>query len=119
MAEKAHYLVKMVQRKMLWNWTPLRQFRSVSNDILLKIEKKNLAWEHYYDLSSQEIGELVRAPKQGKTLTKLIHQFPKLELAVCVLPITRSVLKVELTITLDFQWDAKFGQGLGCHIAGS
>jgi len=52
-------------------------------------------------------GELVRAPKVGKTIYKYIHHVPKLELAVHVLPITRSTLKVELTITPDFQWDDK------------
>ncbi|KAI5074534.1 hypothetical protein GOP47_0010495 [Adiantum capillus-veneris] len=107
LAEKALTLSKMVNRRMWRSQTPLRQFKSISNDILSKIEKKNLAWERYYDLSSQEIGELVRAPKMGKPLHKLIHQFPKLELAARVLPITRSVLKVELTITPDFQWDEK------------
>ncbi len=53
------------------------------------------------------LGELVRAPKVGKTIYKYIHHVPKLELAVHVLPITRSTLKVELTITPDFQWDDK------------
>ena len=33
----------------------------------------------------------------------LIHQFPRLELSAHVQPITRSVLKVDLTITPDFQ----------------
>ena len=50
---------------------------------------------------------MVRAPKVGKTIYKYIHHIPKLELAVHVLPITRSTLKVELTITPDFQWDDK------------
>ena len=53
------------------------------------------------------LGELVRAPKVGKTIYKYIHHIPKLELSVHVLPITRSTLKVELTITPDFQWDDK------------
>lgn len=107
LAEKALTLSKMVQRRMWRSQTPLRQFKGIPNDILAKIEKKDLAWERYYDLSSQEIGELVRFSKMGKTLHKLIHQFPKLELAARVLPITRSVLKVELTISPDFQWDEK------------
>lgn len=34
-----------------------------------------------------------------------MHHIPKLELAVQILPITRSILKVELTITPDFQWN--------------
>jgi pre-mRNA-splicing helicase BRR2 len=85
--------------------TPLRQFNGIPSDILTKLEKKDLAWERYYDLSSQEIGELIGAPKMGRTLHKFIHQFPKLNLAAHVQPITRTVLGVELTITPDFAWD--------------
>jgi pre-mRNA-splicing helicase BRR2 len=39
----------------------------------------------------------------GKTVHRLVHQFPRLELSAHVQPITRSVLKVDLTITPDFQ----------------
>lgn len=53
------------------------------------------------------IGELIRMPKMGKTIHKYVHLFPKLELSVHLQPITRSTLKVELTITPDFQWDEK------------
>ncbi|KAK9676154.1 hypothetical protein RND81_11G058200 [Saponaria officinalis] len=107
LAEKALNLCKMVQKRMWSVQTPLRQFTGIPNDVLMKLEKKDLAWERYYDLSSQELGELVRIPKLGKTLHKFIHQFPKLNLAAHVQPITRSVLQVELTITPDFQWDDK------------
>ena len=43
------------------------------------------------------LGELIRMPKMGKTIHKYVHQFPKLDLAVHLQPITRSTLKVELT----------------------
>lgn len=46
-------------------------------------------------------------PKMGKTIHKYVHLFPKLELSVHLQPITRSTLKVELTIAPDFQWDEK------------
>ncbi|KAK9129134.1 hypothetical protein Sjap_009621 [Stephania japonica] len=107
LAEKALNLCKMVTRRMWSVQTPLRQFNGIPNEILMKLEKKDLAWERYYDLSSQEIGELIRFPKMGRMLHKCIHQFPKLELAAHVQPITRTVLRVELTITPDFQWDEK------------
>ncbi|XP_030527383.2 DExH-box ATP-dependent RNA helicase DExH12-like [Rhodamnia argentea] len=107
LAEKALNLCKMVNRRMWSVQTPLRQFAGIPNEILSKLEKKDLAWERYYDLSSQELGELIRAPKQGRMLHKFIHQFPKLNLAAHVLPITRSVLRVELAITPDFQWEDK------------
>lgn len=56
-------------------------------------------------------GELIRMPKMGKTIHKYVHLFPKLELSVHLQPITRSTLKVELTITPDFQWDEKVQLG--------
>ena len=87
--------------------SPLRQFRKIPDDVIKKMEKKSLPFERLYDLSHTEIGELLRMPKMGKTIHKYVHQFPKLELAVHVLPITRSTIKVELTITPDFQWDEK------------
>ena len=87
--------------------SPLRQFRKIPEEVVKKIEKKAFAWERFYDLNHNEIGELIRMPKMGKTIHKYVHQFPRLELAVHVQPITRSTLRVELTITPDFQWDEK------------
>ncbi|KAJ4702368.1 DExH-box ATP-dependent RNA helicase [Melia azedarach] len=107
LAEKALNLSKMVTKRMWSVQTPLRQFNGIPNEILMKLEKKDFAWERYYDLSSQELGELIRYPKMGRTLHKFVHQFPKLNLAAHVQPITRTVLRVELTITPDFQWDDK------------
>ena len=65
------------------------------------MEKKDLAWERYYDLTAQELGELIRVPKMGKPLHRYVHQFPRLELAAHVQPITRSVLKVQPLIVWD------------------
>ncbi|KAM7261422.1 hypothetical protein ACFE04_008789 [Oxalis oulophora] len=107
LTEKALNLCKMINRRMWSVQTPLRQFHGIPNEILMKLEKKDLAWDRYYDLSPQEIGELIRMPKMGRMLHKFIHQFPKLNLAAHVQPITRSVLRVELTITPDFQWEDK------------
>ena len=58
-------------------------------------------------MSQQQIGELIKYPKLGKVLHKFIHQFPRIELTALVQPITRSVLKIDLSITPDFQWDDK------------
>ncbi|TXG48076.1 hypothetical protein EZV62_027370 [Acer yangbiense] len=107
LAEKALNLSKMVTKRMWSVQTPLRQFNGIPNEILMKLEKKDFAWERYYDLSSQELGELIRYPKMGRTLHKFVHQFPKQILAAHVQPITRTVLRVELTITPDFQWEDK------------
>ena len=79
------------------------------------MERNDLAWERWYDLSSQEIGELIKMPKMGKTLHRLVHEFPRLELAAHVQPITRTVLKVDLVITPDFKWNVRFP----CYLAAS
>uniref|UniRef100_A0A1A9ZDE9 U5 small nuclear ribonucleoprotein 200 kDa helicase n=1 Tax=Glossina pallidipes TaxID=7398 RepID=A0A1A9ZDE9_GLOPL len=107
LADKALILCKMIDRRMWQSMTPLRQFKKMPDEIAKKLEKKNFPWERLYDLEPHEIGELIRVPKLGKTIHKFVHQFPKLELSTHIQPITRSTLRVELTITPDFQWDEK------------
>jgi len=107
LADKCLALCKMVDKRMWQSMSPLRQFKKYPEEAVKKIEKKNFPWDRLYDLSHNELGELIRMPKLGKVLHKYVHQFPKLELAVHIQPITRSTLKVELTITPDFQWDDK------------
>ncbi|KQJ92834.1 DExH-box ATP-dependent RNA helicase DExH12 [Brachypodium distachyon] len=107
LAEKALNLCKMIDKQMWSVQTPLRQFPGIPKEILMKLEKKELVWERYYDLSSAEIGQLIRFDKMGKQLHRCIHQLPKLNLSAHVQPITRTVLGFELTITPDFQWDDK------------
>nr|MBE5726317.1 lethal (3) 72Ab [Cucujiformia] len=107
LADKSLALCKMIDKRMWQSMSPLRQFRKMPEEIVRKIEKKNFPWERLYDLGPNEIGELIRVPKLGKMIHKYVHQFPKLELSTHIQPITRAVLKVELTITPDFQWDDK------------
>jgi pre-mRNA-splicing helicase BRR2 len=105
LAMKCLELCKMVDRRMWPSQSPLRQFKGIPEGILKKIEKIEFPWERFYDLTAQEIGELIRFPKMGKNIYKRVHQFPRLDLAAHVLPITRTVLRVELTITPDFQFE--------------
>ncbi|CAF0999985.1 unnamed protein product [Rotaria sordida] len=103
--DKTLNLAKMIDKRMWQSMCPLRQFKKISNIINQTIEKKNISWDRFYDLDANEIGEFLREPKIGQTVYKHIHYIPKLELTVHILPITRSMLKVELTITPDFQWN--------------
>ena len=48
---------------------------------------------------------LTHHSQEGKRLHTVIHQFPRLDLSTHIQPITRSTLKVVLTITPDFQFD--------------
>ncbi|KAI0979875.1 hypothetical protein GJ496_001918 [Pomphorhynchus laevis] len=107
LADKALLLAKMIDRRMWQSMCPLRQFKKMPEEIVKKIEKKSIPWDRFYDLGPHELGELIRMPKLGKVIYKYIHQIPRVDLSVHVLPITRSTLRVELTISADFQWDDK------------
>ena len=114
LAVKLLTISKMVERRMWSSQTPLRQFRDIPEDILKKLEKKDFPMERLYDLNSHEIGELINFPQQGKPIYHHVHQFPRMELAAHVQPITRAVLRVELTLTPDFQFTDKYhGSSIG------
>ena len=106
LASRMLNLCKMVERRLWLSQSPLRQFGSIPEVIIRKLEKNtDITWERCYDLKPQDLGEMVKIPKMGKTLHKYVHMFPKLELSANVQPITRSLLRVDLSITPDFQYD--------------
>lgn len=100
-------LAKMIEQRMWGSHTPLRQFSKIPEELVKQIEKKDVTWDMLYDLSPAELGDLVRYAKIGRTLYRYIHQFPRLELTAHVQPITRSVLRVDLTIAPDFEYDER------------
>ncbi|KAJ3030892.1 UNVERIFIED_CONTAM: DEIH-box ATPase [Siphonaria sp. JEL0065] len=107
LSRKALDLCKMVEKRMWLSMNPIRQFKGVPMGMIPKLERKEFSWDRYYDLNPQQLGELAGMPKFGKLIHKLVHQFPKLELQASVQPITRSLLRIELTITPDFVYDDK------------
>ena len=99
---------KMIEHRMWVVMNPLRQFHQLPDDILLKLEKKEgLEWERFFDLTEQQISELLKGPKYAGKIHGLIHAFPRLQAQPYVLPLTRSCLKVELVIRADFTWDVR------------
>jgi pre-mRNA-splicing helicase BRR2 len=110
-AKIALNVCKMIDKRMWSCMTPLRQFKvhpPIPEEILRRIEKKEqFTWDHFYSMNPQQIGDLIKFPKFGKALHKYIHQFPRIELTAFVQPITRSCLKIDLTVTPDFHWDEK------------
>ena len=96
----------MVAHRIWKSQTPLRQFKNIPDVLGRKLERKSdIEWSRYFDLTSQDLGELVGVPKMGRLLHKLIHQFPKMNLSAQVQPITRSLLRIELTMVPDFEFD--------------
>ncbi|WWC58973.1 uncharacterized protein I303_101518 [Kwoniella dejecticola CBS 10117] len=98
-------LCKMVERRMWKSMSPLRQFPRIRPEIITKAERKEFPWHRYFDLDAAELGELLGLPKSGQFIESLVHKFPRLDLQAHVLPLTRSLLKINVTITPDFVWD--------------
>ena len=106
LTSKVLNMCKMVEKRTWGSQSPLRQFGNIPEVIIRKLEKNSdILWERYFDLKPQDLGEMVKIPKMGKTLYKFVHMFPRVVLNAHILPITRSMLKIDLTITPDFEYD--------------
>lgn len=96
---------KLFELQMWENETPLKQFGIFGNDILRKLEAKNLTVERLREMDQREIGALLRNPKYGKIVQNKAFEIPLLTLEAVLQPITRTVLRIRLKIRADFKWN--------------
>jgi len=105
MAKRMLTMAKMVDLK-LWDWEhPLRQCEGLSHEILRKLEARQLTIDKMRDMDAKEIGLIVNHVKMGSKLRTYAFQFPQVQLASSIQPITRNVIRVKLKIIADFQWN--------------
>ena len=104
-AKDALNLCKTAEKRMWPTMTPLRQFPDCPPDIIRKAERIDVPWSSYFDLDPPRMGELLGMPKAGRQVCALVQKFPRLDVQAQVQPMTRSTLRVELTITPTFEWD--------------
>lgn len=107
LAQQILTMCKMAERRM-WDYqSPLRQFETIPLDIIQKLEKKKADIDKLADMDAKEIGQLVDHPRMGSIIKKCVNQFPYLEMDVQVHPITRTVLRVNLILIANFEWNDK------------
>lgn len=75
---------------------------------LVSREIKNLCLHPHLNVLSLAIGNMIHHPRMGIVVKKVLASFPSLSLAATIQPITRTVLRVRLSITPDFEWEDKF-----------
>ncbi|KAJ1925898.1 Pre-mRNA splicing [Tieghemiomyces parasiticus] len=107
LARRVLAMCKMVERRMWGSMSPLRQFKFLPADLLRRLERKAIPWERFHDMDPHALGELVMNAKAGAVLHKCVHQVPRLNVRAHVQPVTRSLLRFELTLTPDFLWDER------------
>lgn len=107
MASRLLNLCKTLDKR-LWGFEhPLRQFPNLSREILEKLEGRKLTVDRLKDMDSKEIGHMVHHVRMGPIIKKCVNQIPALDLDATIQPITRTVLRVRLSINPIFQWDDK------------
>ena len=104
-AKTALDLCKMAEKRMWPTMTPLRQFPTCPRDVIQKAERIDVEWASYFDLDPPRMGELLGMPRAGRAVCQLVSKFPRVEVQAQVQPITRSMLRIELAITPNFEWD--------------
>ncbi|KAB0348345.1 hypothetical protein FD754_013202 [Muntiacus muntjak] len=92
--------------KRLWGWTsPLRQFSVLPPHILTRLEEKNLTVDKLKDMRKDEIGHILHHVNIGLKVKQCVHQIPSVTMEASIQPITRTVLRVTLSISPDFSWN--------------
>eukprot|EP00898_Chlorokybus_atmophyticus_P000832 jgi/Chlat1/174/Chrsp1S03247 len=111
MAETLLTMCKAFDRRVWPHQHPLRQFDSVlSPELLYKLEEKGEAAsiDRLVDMTAQDIGLMLRHPHAGTQIKSCLQSLPYLEADARVSPITRTVLRVMLTLYPAFVWKDRF-----------
>ena len=105
-------LYKCIDRRTLDYYTPLRQFHELNINIIEIIEKKQLIKEKIQDLTSKEIGEIIKNPKFGSKILQLTQNLPDLSLITTIQPITKTIIKLNINYNINFLWNDKYHSGI-------
>lgn len=83
---------------------PLRQVAGFSQELALKLEESELDLDRLREMPDKEIGAALRAHRLGSVVAQAVATIPHLEVSANIAPITRSVLRVTLSLTPAFTW---------------
>ncbi|CAF5202442.1 unnamed protein product, partial [Rotaria magnacalcarata] len=101
-------LAKMVEQRMWDTINPLWQFSQYINvEILQKLDEKKMTPERLLEMDAKEIGIMIHNTRLGKEIKAYASYIPLLKIETQLQPITRTVLRIKLTITAAFKWSDK------------
>ncbi|XP_031554350.1 activating signal cointegrator 1 complex subunit 3-like [Actinia tenebrosa] len=100
-------LSKTIDKRLWHEDNPLRQFTILGPEILNKLEARRATIPILRDMRADDIGHLVHHVRMGQTIKSCVKRFPSISIAASIQPITRTVLRVRLTIRAEFEWNDK------------
>ncbi|PFX22952.1 activating signal cointegrator 1 complex subunit 3-like [Stylophora pistillata] len=107
MAYRLLGLCKMLDKRQWVFENPLRQFTILKQETLVKLEERKATVDRLRDMTADEIGHMIRHPRMGSAVKSCVEQIPAISLATSIQPITRTVLRVRVTIKPEFRWNDK------------
>ncbi|KHJ35518.1 putative activating signal cointegrator 1 complex subunit 3 [Erysiphe necator] len=101
-------LCKSIEKR-LWSYQhPLHQFE-LPKSVLKHLDSKgNTSIETLRDMDASEIGSLVHNFSEGKTIRKLLKNFPTINVESEIAPLNRDILKIRLYLIPEFTWNDKY-----------
>jgi antiviral helicase SLH1 len=99
-------LCKSIEKRIWPFQHPLYQF-DLPPPVMKNLEEKELSAsiEALRDMEPAEIGSLVHNHGAGKTISRILENFPTLSVEAEIAPLNRDVLRIHLYITPDFRWN--------------
>ena len=98
---------KVIEKRM-WDFEhPLRQHPLIKQDIVAKLETRNFTLEKLRELEGKEIGHLIHHVNAGHNIKRAAEELPLVEIEASTQPITRTVLRVRLSVKPNFRWNDK------------
>ena len=101
-------LCKSIEKKIWAFQHPLHQF-DLPKPILNQLDSKDaVSIETLRDMEPAEIGSMVHNHAAGKTISKILDNFPTISVESEIAPLNRDVLRIKLYLTPDFRWNDKY-----------
>lgn len=123
-ALKVLRFAKSIDNQFWWFQTPLWHFESeVGLNILKALESRHIganqtAYDSFastvslLDMTPEEVGELCRAKKEvGQRVQRFVGMIPNPVVSCKVLPVTKYVLRFQMEIIPDFEWQRRWHGG--------
>lgn len=109
-AEISFDLCRKVDKRMTVCHSPLRQFADELEPTLIsRLERKNYRVDELRLLKADKISELLRCERnQGEKIYRLVRHIPKFKIEASVKPISRTTLKIDLSMYPEFTWNDKY-----------
>ena len=99
-------ICKSIEKQIWPSQHPFHQF-DLPLPILRNLDEKSSvsSVESLRDMEPMEIGQIIHNNSMGKTVSKLLDNFPTLTVEAEIAPLNRDVLRIHLYLTPDFRWN--------------